>query len=453
MVVSLALALALCLAPSASAKSPARLDPSLAGRGFLFTAIDRVSPIPPSSRVAQDSSGRLVAVTSAADELMVTRYLRNGQLDASFGTGGRAYVSLSRVASRREDDEAIAGAVAVQPDGRILVGGSYDPNILIQGGSGSSELALARLRPDGSTDRTFGGNARLEMPPGGVIEHRGTNVLAIALRGGDILVGGEAESGPAYVARYRANGTLDRSFGRGTGMAHFTRKDARGAVTGLLSLPSGKVYASGYLGANFLLARLDPNGIPDRGFGRAGSVLTDAARRPGCGCSVGGGLARDRHGRLLVSGTLLARRPLGYFNPDGVTGARAIAVARYRPSGALDREFGRDGVARTRIGALAAGRGIALQRNGRIVVAGSAATSANAQTRFVAVRYLPNGRRDRQFFDDGIFTRTFGALASGAWDPLVDRSGRVVVAGGAAFGDDPANSAREVLLTRFLPGR
>ncbi len=447
------LLLALCLPPVAAASPPARLDPSLAGRGFLFTAAARTSPGPAGSRVAEDSRGRLLTLSSAADELLVARHLPGGRLDPSFGEHGIAHVALSSGAAGRDDDEATAGALAIQPDGKILIGGSYDPDLIVEGGSGTPMLALARLRPDGGIDRSFGGDAQREAPAGGVLERRGTNILAIASQGNRVLVGGEAESGPAYVARYTAHGRLDRSFGRGTGMAHFAHRQARGAVTALLALPHRGLYAAGYLGANFLLARLGRDGVPDPSFGRAGRVLTDPTRRPACGCSLAEGLARDRHGRLLVSGTLLAHRPTGYFTPESVAGARAIALARYRPNGRLDRGFGRGGVARTRVGPRAAGRGIALQRDGRIVVAGSSARRNGDRTRFTVVRYRPNGGLDPSFFGDGIFSRRLGAIASEAWDPLVDRHGRIVVAGGAVFGDSATTKAGGVLLARFLPGR
>jgi len=434
----------------ASASPPARLDPSLAGRGFLFTAAGPAKPSPPSSRVARDSRGRLVTLTSAGDELVVARHLPGGRLDHSFGRGGVSRVPLSRGAARREDDEATAGALAIQPDGRILIGGSYDPDLVVEGGSGAAELAIARLQPDGGADRSFGGNARHEAPPGGVLERRGTNVLAIALQGRRVLVGGEAESGPAYVARYTPRGRLDRSFGHGTGMAHFARRQARGAVTALLPLPHRGLLAAGYLGTNFLLARLGPDGVPDHRFGRAGRALTDVTRRPGCGCSLAEGLARDRRGRLLVSGTILAHRPARALDPVVVDG-RAVAVARYTPRGRLDRSFGHNGLVRTAIGRRAHGRGIALQRDGRIVVAGSSAGRGGGP-RFTVLRYRPNGELDRSFFGNGVFSRRFGT-ASEAWDPLADRDGRVVVAGGAVFGHGAATRASGVLLARFLTGR
>lgn len=445
-----AVSLALYLAPVAAAGPPARLDPSLAGRGLLFTPTDPASPSPAGSRVAQDPHGRLVTLTSAADELVVARHLPGGRLDPSFGRQGVAHVPLSRGAATRADDEATAGALALQPDGRILIGGSYDPDVIVEGGSGAAKLAIARLRPDGGVDRSFGGDAQREAPAGALLERRGTTLLAIALQGSRILVGGEAEAGPAYVARYTGRGRLDRSFGRGTGMAHFARRQARGAVTALLARPGGDLYAAGYLGADFLLARLGRDGIPDRGFGRGGRVLTDVTGRPGCGCSLAQGLARDRHGRLLVSGTILAHRPAGYREPEVVARGRRIALARYRPSGALDRGFGNNGIVRTAIGRRAYGRGLALQRDGRIVVAGSAA-KRGGESRFTVLRYRPNGGLDPSFFGDGVFARSLGTGASEAWDPLVDRGGRIVVAGDAVAGTAPRASG--VLLARFLAGR
>ena len=444
--------LAFGLGAPAGAQTLARVDPSFGNGGHLFTPLASGLSGPRSSRVAVDSRGRLVALGSAGDHLVLARYLPDGELDSSFGLGGLTSITPSNEAGERENDEARAGALVIQPDGMILLGGSYDPDLVIEGGSGSAELILARVREDGDVDLGFGGGARKGVPPGIAIERRGTKAFAIAVEAGEILVGGETRSGDPFVARYSPDGTLDKGFGRGTGMVSMGRGQARGAITSLRAEPGGGLYAAGYLGGKFLLARLSRSGLPDRRFGKRGRVLTDAGPRKGCSCSLGGGLARDRRGRLLVSGTVLKDRPTGPVDPERLLGAEAVAVARYSPSGALDRRFGEEGVARTRIGALTHGWGIALRHDGGIFVAGSSANSINGPARLAVVGYRPDGSRDRRFFGDGIYSAALGAYSSRAWQPVVDRSGRVVVAGSAALssGLRPEPASQGLLLTRFL---
>src|SRR4051812_43426309 len=73
-----------------------------------------------------------------------------GALDPTFGAGGVATTALSPGWDR-------AYAVAVQPDGKILVGGEYNGN----GSIGAGDFAVARYLPDGTLDTTFGTGGRV----------------------------------------------------------------------------------------------------------------------------------------------------------------------------------------------------------------------------------------------------------------------------------------------------
>ncbi len=382
---------------------------------------------------------------------MVARYLPHGQLDPSFGEGGTTYIQPYVLGPRSEHDEANATAVAIQPDGKILVGGTYDPDLSV---FSDLEVVLAHLNADGSIDTGFGGTRIEGGQAGQVIGSAHNSLLAITLQGKKILVGGEGSVEDGYVARYNPDGTRDKAFasGHAKGVAHLGTKRTSAGVTGLIVLPNGKIYAAGYLNANLMLARLNRDGTADRGFGKRGLVTTNAAKRRGCGCSVGTGLARDRHGRLLVSGFVLSHHPTGSLNPEGVVGARAIAVARYRPDGSLDKSFGGHGVARTSVGTTTYGGQVAVQRDGRIVVAGAARRKIGDRSQFTVVRYLPNGRRDLSFFGDGIFMARLGALSSYAWSPIVDGSGRIAVAGGASVGPNVREGEEGMLVARFTDG-
>jgi len=78
----------------------------------------------------------------------LTRVYADGSLDLAFGAGGTATIPI---------EGAELGPVAVQRDGKFLVGGDVNPNpasasLFVSG----IELLLARLNPDGSLDRSFG---------------------------------------------------------------------------------------------------------------------------------------------------------------------------------------------------------------------------------------------------------------------------------------------------------
>jgi uncharacterized delta-60 repeat protein len=439
--------LAVGLSPAA-AGAAARLDPSFAGRGFV-EAPDTPewgdeAPAP-GPRVANYPGGRLVVGGHSKTGFAVYRYLADGRPDPRFGDDGVASVLLPG-----EHGEGANGAfgsvsaVAVQPDGKILVTGLYTPYPVDNCEECEPEYedpraysALARLTPNGRLDTHFGGSRHGHRHEGVVFMHS-RSVNQVAVHGGKIYLAGDAVRGfdefgeAGYVARLDLDGQRDRSFNRHRGAVYLPpskldNEDSWSSVGAIRFDSAGRIYAGGYDHGRFMLARLGPSGRIDRGFGRRGFVLTQAGAAH-CHCSWGRGLARDRHGRLLLSG--YAR--LG-------DGRHAVAVARYEPSGRLDPSFGHGGIVLTRVSNNSYGDGILVRPDGRIVVAGSSSRRHVYDGVFTVVRYRPDGRRDRSFFGDGVFTARFFESGERAMQPLRDRAGRLVVAG-------------ETVVARFPPG-
>jgi uncharacterized delta-60 repeat protein len=439
---SAALALLVVGATVAFAAGRARLDPSFGTDGIVRTAVaaeagGATGLEQGGARVAHDARGRLVVVTGVGDRMVVGRYLPSGRLDPSFGEAGLASIFWA---------DAQASAVAIQSDGKILVGGATG----LEHPSG----VLARLDPDGDLDETFRGP---NSPPGKASVGRGEDVLTIAMQGQRILVGGEN----GYIARLRPDGSRDTSFAGGHGYRVLVPPIPAGAkrvvrdagVTSILASKGGEIFAAGYFNGSFFLARLTAAGRLDGSFADGGIVRTNAAARKGCACSVGQGLARDAKGRLLVSGFVTSSsRPA--FRPNVAVKPVAVALARYLPSGQLDRSFGQGGITRTTIkGYEPFGRGVAIQRNGLPVVAGTLSSGPNKSSRLAVIRYRADGRPDRTFFNHGVFSAPTGAAGERAagWDPLIDSSGRIVVAGtNVALGAGGAQTP-ELLFARILP--
>jgi uncharacterized delta-60 repeat protein len=368
--------------------------------------------------------------------------LPNGNLDRSFGVTGLARVTLHGFASGPASGANVR-AVAIQADGKLLIGGSFVPAPNTRLGRSA---VLVRLKPNGALDTGFGGSRAGEGEGGTVILDLRNTISTIALQGEKIVVGGS--SGRGFVGRFNQDGSLDRSFGGGRLGGWFnlpprpqgkTRFRVDAGVEELMSGPRRMLYAAGYENGSFMLARLRNDGHLDRSFGEGGVVKINAARRQACACSVGEGLARDGRGRFLVSGSVLDRHRGRH---------RAVAVARFRPDGTLDRSFATGGVARTRIAPETWGGPLVVQPNGRIVVAGSVAQGSRSY-RLTLVGYKPSGRLDSRFFGDGIFKAGFGAASSEATDLLVGRQGRVVVAGGALLGR--RSEWQSALLARLAP--
>ena len=153
------------------------------------------------------------------------------------------------------------------------------------------------------------------------------------------------------------------------------------------------------------VARLTPGGTLDATFGVGGTVTTDVA---GFG-DEGNSVAIQSDGKIVVAGT--ARSSSASF------GAADFTVIRYNPDGSLDTSFDGDCKATTDFfGFDDHGNGVAIQTDGRIVIAGTA-KPANDTSDFAVVRYDANGTLDTTFDGDG---RTLTDIAE-AWEAVRPR--------------------------------
>jgi uncharacterized delta-60 repeat protein len=440
-----------CLAAIAVAsRSALRLDPSFGAGGVARTGATQLDSGFERSALVADSRRRLLVLGASRSSFTVTRYLANGRLDRGFAGDGVAEVVVPGLTSPPVPEEGQSGAgepeptaLALQPDGGILLVGSYHANF----GPGPASV-VARLQPNGQIDPTFGGPGSGGEAPGQVVP-RDPGILTIAAQGRRILIAGGG--GGAYVTRLNHDGSLDRSFGGD----HSGRIDlppppagqtrlGKGRIGSLVVLRKGGFYAGGYHKGRFFLARLGRNGTLDRSFGEEGWVETSLSRQGGCHCSFGRSLTRDRRGRLLLAGTV-SSAIAGLGSAFGrLSEPSKIAIARYRPDGSLDRSFGNDGTVLTRVASAAYAHDIAVAPGGALFVAatstGKDSPMGGAGERFTVLRYGADGRRQ------GLFAARFGGILATAWEALVDQAGRVVVGGTVAYGSPRRVTA---LIARF----
>ncbi len=297
--------------------------------------------------VAIQSDGRIVVVGTTGTpgpggpvNFALARYNANGSLDASFGTGGKV---SSGVIGR-------AFAVAIQPDGRIVVAGD-EPTI--------GDVALARYNANGSLDASFGSGGQLTTDIAGV----GDIASNIALQpNGAIVVSGGSSVGLVQtgLARYNANGNLDASFGAGgklvlagvsVGDGLALQGDGKFVLVGNVTV--GVFPASS---TRFALMRLNANGSTDTAFGSGGVANTAFTVN-----AAAAGVALQRDGKIVAVGTTVLKP-----NPDFV-------VARYNGDGSIDPGFGNGGVVSVDFfGSDDIGESVLLQPDGKIVVGGQA---------------------------------------------------------------------------------
>lgn len=289
------------------------LDEGFAAGGGVLTAIDPESGAGRNDvarAVAVDEKGRIVVAGEtggAFKDIALLRYLPDGRLDEGFGAGGGVITDVG--------GNDAAYSVALQPDGKILVGGSgWRPG-------GHEDFVLVRYLADGRLDPSFG--------QGGVVttDFRGGSDRgqSLVLRpDGKIVLGGvlqlsggcspmACERYGLAVAQYSAAGQLDAGFGEG-GKVQLELLSSSGGY-GLARLRDGHLALAGHIGnEDFVVALLREDGAPEPAFGDGGVQRTSFG--PGTDRAVAAGALPD--GNLVVGGRATID-----------TGA-AFALARYR---------------------------------------------------------------------------------------------------------------------------
>jgi uncharacterized delta-60 repeat protein len=250
-------------------------------------------------------------------DFALARYNADGSLDPTFDGDGTMITPFRA--------SALAYAVAVQPDGKIIVAGDSR----FSAHEGAADFAMIRYNPDGSFDSTFGtGGKVVTVFDAG--RHSSARAMAL-LSNGQILLGGEYVTSWNHadfaLARYHANGSLDTSFGsNGRVITDFSgRHDYIGETHSLAVQPNGKIILAGTIwqaGDNndFAVARYTPQGALDPSFGTGGKAVTDF----GSFGDVVTAVTLQPDGRIIVAGkthiTLLAGTNLRYAD---------FALARY----------------------------------------------------------------------------------------------------------------------------
>ena len=229
------------------------------------------------------------------------------------------------------------------------------------------------------------------------------------------------------------NGALDAAFGKGGKVASNVAyvapvADARMA---LALQGDGRVLLLGGL----KLLRFNADGTPDTGFGTAGVATVPFN---GSGFDLAQGLAVQADGRIVVAGAM------------SVGGQDDFALARFNTDGTLDTTFGSGGKVTTDFAGLTdRARRVVIQPDGRLVVAGYATvgTLASPSADFALARYNVDGSLDTTFaFGTGLTRASIFGSYDVAQGLALQADGKIVLAGRVAAngGTDP-----DVGLTRL----
>lgn len=332
--------------------------------------------------IAVDAQQRIIAAgqvnhPGGGMDIAIARYEPNGDLDTSFGNGGIVITSLNPYGNNS------ANAVMVEDNGDILVAGvTSQPQNLT-----TSNFALLRYTSDGQLDPTFGG-AALGGGPGWVTtDFYGRHDIAEAMLlqpDGKIVLAGSANAihtsgaGDDFaLARYNSDGSLDTTFGAGTGKVttdfgpngYTNATDVIHAVT---LDGQGRIVAAGVSNAadfgfnHFALSRYNSDGTLDSTFGSGGTALTKASTY---GNSFADSVIVTPAGKILAGGDgdvagqntnfMIAR-----YNDDGSLDSTFAPLSSASPAGVYNTDFGGGNLGQDQI------YGMALDHTGRLVAAG-----------------------------------------------------------------------------------
>ncbi|CCK27797.1 hypothetical protein BN159_3418 [Streptomyces davaonensis JCM 4913] len=387
------LALVLTL-PGTATAAPGDLDPTFSGDGRVLTDF---ADDDQAYDVAVQSDGKILSVGASTDYSVLegrwalTRHNADGTPDTGFGDGGTVTTAINNMEPDLQWSEA--NAVAVQPDGRIVVAGySW------RGYENCCWFTVARYNGDGSLDDTFSGDGRYFADIDGPTEARD-----VAIDSAGRIVAAGYTGGEVAVLRLNGDGTPDTSFGGdGTVTADPSPEpgEAGGGARAMVLQSDGKIVVGGDVGStrfDFSLMRFNTDGSLDTSFDGDGMVRTDFGDY-----ETVEGLALQSDGKIVAAG--------------------GDSLARYTTNGSLDTGFDGDGKVVVSGGAA---WDMALQpADGRIVLAGSNGAGGN----FAVLRYNTDGSQDTGFGTGGVATADFGG-GDTARGVVVQSDGKIVAAG------------------------
>lgn len=386
--------------------------------------------------IARTADGKLVVVgnrdAGGAQHIVVLRYGSDGTLDRTFGADDGADGTPDGVVDvSLGDGDDVATAVAVQPDGKILVAGHHVER-------GSSHMFLLRLDATGVLDAGFG--PADDGSPDGVYTVSlgdGDDVLrgvAVAADGSIVVAGDSVRGDDAeiVVARFAADGTPDAGFGADCaadglpdGFVSIDPGAGADRADALALAPDGSILMAGTHvaddGAAIVVARLTASGALDADFGTAHDGIADGvvAVSPGDGSSTASAIAIVPDGRIVVAGTSADRDGnanvvVAWLDPDGTPDGFVVT-----PLG------GENGLATA----------LALGADGTVLVGGDRQDGDGIS--MALARYTATGTLDAAFDDadgtaDGIVSVSLGGGGDHVGGMVLDGDGFVVLAGSTA---------------------
>jgi uncharacterized delta-60 repeat protein len=372
------------------------------------------------------SDGAVLAAANVFREKYLVRWKSNGVLDDHFGAQGRRPTGIQSLPSAQS---SLRPALMVQPDGHILMAGEFRPN------GGRTALGVQRFSSAGESDGSFGDRG-VATSPASSVQSSFQFLGGAALRsdGKITLVGLIPLNGATSIAHIRLNGdgkpdstlaTSDALLSSGStgsntlfaGRAVAIQADGKAVVAGVATTSDFSSQS------RLAVSRYTASGQLDPTFSKVGTMGLNSYP------SAGRSLVIQPDQKIVVAGS---------FN-------QSLLFVRLLPDGSLDSKFGSNG---TRTGGTGVANAIASQTDGKIIAVGTSSPFTNNQTNsdFVLERITADGRADTSFGNLGRVRTSFGGYRDEARGVVIQPDGKIVVAGFTYIG---AFLRTQVALARY----
>ncbi len=302
--------------------------------------------------LALQSDGKIIQqgihkMESKNEEIILVRYLANGNLDENFGSNGKVTTDVGT-----SDDVGVC--MSIQSDNKIIVAGySYNGQ--------NYDFMMTRYLSNGSQDNSFSADGKIIMPFGST-GNDGAQAIAVQ-KDGKILVGGFTEVNNETqfaIMRFTPQGNLDQTFNNTGKLSIDVSAEGNEAIKAIKIQQDGKIILAGdaFNGVNndFALVRINPNGSLDKSFSGDGILMIDINNN----YNEAADAEMLTDGKIIIGGNCIVNN---YYE---------FALARVTSDGQLDPGFADRGIA-----ILAIGPGndilssIALQSDGKLLLGGS----------------------------------------------------------------------------------
>lgn len=330
--------------------------------------------------------GKIVLIGNNDTEGIILRYNTNGTLDTTFNGTGKLFSNYNYFESG-----------ALQSDGKIIVCTQQD---------------VMRYNSDGTLDTTFGNNGVYRyIGPSGI--YFGIRNIAVQIDGKIVIAGNEYDNLNINFAalRLNSNGTIDTSF-NGTGKV---TKDINqyDDIRNVIIQTDGKIILAGDTQLNpnvmsYVAIRYNANGSIDSIYGVAGVAnINDGSSNKLAGAAI------QNDGKLILTGT----------------SSYDVKTVRLNTNGTLDTTFNGTGRVITSL-ATDETKSVAIQADGKIVVAGYKYDSTLHTSEFFLIRYNTNGALDTTFNSTGVVLASINKnKPNKPCDVKIQTDGKIVVGG------------------------